>query len=138
MRTIRTVLACLTLAAAAGPAGATPTVLKTEATYAGGAFAGVPACYTTCRLFVQVRAGERYLHVGTSAPAGVVALDVTTANGAVRVCHDTSAGPLPVDGLPLVKVRVVLDDGACGTPAPYGTVTAYFSADPGRRVGGGV
>lgn len=157
MSPTRSALACLaaTLAAAA-PAHAHGHVLSAHRDYAGGTVAGVPACGGSCNLLFEVRAGERYLHVATSAPAGVTAFDVTTATGAVRVCASTAgAGPLSIDGETLVKLRVVLDDPAChgaALPAATGTVTAYFSADPvsfadavaqaqpdpGRRVGGGL
>lgn len=163
MRVPRTVLAAAAATAFATtltPAGAAqPTPLAAKRTFAGGSVQRQIVCGTPCLMSFEVRPGERYLHIATTALGGsgagspTVAVDVKSASGYVRVCHDTRSGPLDVEGIPFVVVVGVADALDCGAaPSPGGTVLAIFSArnvsfdealrtftpDPDRQVAGGV
>ncbi|HVF04771.1 MAG TPA: hypothetical protein VNA20_08025 [Frankiaceae bacterium] len=163
MRRSRSVLAAVAattaLTAPLTPAAAAPAPLATKRAFAGGSVASIPACQDLCVMSFAVRPGERYLHVATTPLGGAgtgsatVALDVRSAAGVARVCHDTSGGPLDVTGLDHVVVTGVADAVGCGlAPSPGGTVLAIFSdrsvsylealrtytPDPDRTVTGGV
>lgn len=122
MRHLRTALACLAAFAAvtvaAVPAEASSAILATK-----GAF------YGQSLVTFQVRAGERYLNVDTSAtPAGAVALEIWTATGPVKICMNTKAtGPLSVDGLEWVTMKPLVNPACGAPPAVTGTIVAFFS-----------
>jgi hypothetical protein len=152
---MRTLIAGLaTVLALSATATADQEVLYTSGTYALGTVTGQSThCSSFCRLAFEVREGERYLHLNTSAPTGGVLVEVRTGTGVVRVCQNTKHGALYIEPFRTVHVEAVLDNLSCGPgPAPVGTVTAYFSKheilwgdaiangtpDPARRVHGGI
>jgi len=90
-------------------------------------FGADPYCPdTACQIKIKVRDGEQYLHLVSGGTPGTPAFDVRTGAGVTRVCGITQAGAVPIGGSTDVVIRAVIDP-ACGAPALYGSLIAFFA-----------
>ena len=137
----RLVLAATVAALAMMATGAhaeTATIKKTHTMgWVGGAWNDTGVCVGTCDRGLEVRPGEKYLHVildasWTTSGDEAAAIEVDTVDGPVLVCGNTMSGPLDITGLTAVHYRVFFRHSACSASSVtlQGRMVMYFSDQP--------